>query len=36
VEDFIAFHQELRGCPPEAALMELFTELYKEAGNEAR
>jgi hypothetical protein len=33
-DDFVAFHQEMRGCPPEAALMELFSRLYSEAANE--
>jgi len=35
-DDFVAFHQELRGCPPDEALMELFTQLYREATDEAR
>jgi exonuclease SbcD len=34
-DDFIAFHQELRGCPPDPKLMDLFAELYREATNEA-
>lgn len=33
-DDFVAFHQELRGCPPEGPLMDLFTELYREATDE--
>jgi exonuclease SbcD len=35
-DDFIAFHQELRGCPPDGPLMDLFTALYREATDEAR
>jgi hypothetical protein len=35
-DDFVAFHQELRGCPPSPALMELFSRLYREATDEAR
>ena len=33
-DDFIAFHQELRGCPPDQLLMDLFTQLYQEATDE--
>lgn len=33
-DDFVAFHQELRGCPPDTALMELFSRLYREATDE--
>ena len=33
-DDFIAFHQELRGCPPDQVLMDLFTQLYQEATDE--
>jgi hypothetical protein len=35
-DDFVAFHQELRGCPPDPAMMELFSRLYREATDEAR
>jgi exonuclease SbcD len=33
-DDFVAFHQELRGCPPDQALMALFSRLYQEATDE--
>lgn len=33
-DDFVAFHQELRGCPPDPALMDLFIQLYREATDE--
>jgi len=35
-DDFIVFHQELRGCPPEKSLMDLFIQLYREASDETR
>ncbi|MFH2112882.1 MAG: exonuclease SbcCD subunit D [Spirochaetota bacterium] len=34
-DDFVAFHQKMRDCPPDESLMELFTELYREATDEA-
>ena len=33
-DDFVAFHQEMRGCPPAVPLMDLFIELYREATDE--
>lgn len=34
LDDFIAFHQQMRGCPPDTPLMELFNQLYREATSE--
>jgi len=36
VDDFVAFHRELRGTEPKAEDAALFAELYQEASREAR